>query len=74
MSAAEVVKLRDALFKSPFQAFRQHPMDEGDDYREWDLEPLLGPSVLDHDQFMHYGIRLSLVPPRTAHKNRMHIP
>jgi hypothetical protein len=65
MSAAEIVKLRDALFKSPFQAFRvmQQPMDEGDDYHEWDLEPLLGPSVLDHDQFRHFGIRLSLPPP-----------
>jgi len=45
ISAAEIVKLRDALFKSPFRAFRvmQQPMDEGDDYHEWDLEPLLGP-------------------------------
>jgi len=30
--------------------------------------------VLDLSQFRHSGIRLSLVPPRTAHKNRMHIP
>jgi hypothetical protein len=45
MSAAEIVKLGDALFRSPFQTFRvmQQSMDEGDGYHEWDLEPLLGP-------------------------------
>jgi hypothetical protein len=45
MSTAVIVKLPDALFKSPFQAFRvmQQAIDEGDDYHERDLEPLLGP-------------------------------
>lgn len=47
MSAAEILKLRDALSKSPFQAFKvmHQPMDEGDDYNEWDIEPLLGPTL-----------------------------
>lgn len=47
MSGSEILKLRDALFKSPFQAFRviHQPMDEGDDYSDWDIEPLLGPTL-----------------------------
>jgi tetratricopeptide (TPR) repeat protein len=47
MGTGEILKLQDALFKSSFQAFRvmRQPMDEGDDYREWDLEPLLGPTL-----------------------------
>ena len=46
MSTAETLKLPDALFKSSFKAFKvmQQPMDE-EDYHEWDLEPLMGPTL-----------------------------
>jgi tetratricopeptide (TPR) repeat protein len=39
------IRLRDALFKSSFQAFKVMQQEEKDDYQTLDLQPLPGPTL-----------------------------
>src|SRR5260370_33891653 len=41
------MKLRDALFKEPYQSFRvtEEHLDNPDAFHDWDLEPLMGPTL-----------------------------
>jgi len=41
------MKLRDALFKEPYRAFRvtEEHLDNPDAFQDWDREPLMGPTL-----------------------------
>ena len=41
------MKLRDALFKEPYQAFQamEEYADNFDEFHDWELEPLMGPTL-----------------------------